>query len=273
METHVHLVAAPTDSPLGQEYRPPRYYFWIGASCTAFFVVMMGASIWALLTNVDDSFAGPVMATICGTILGLFALLGLWILWAYHVERLLLWEDRVRYIGTFRTREVQLAEVERAKWRLMGDPGGSLVLYAGDVRLVMYFANYGDHGPRIRDFFRSAIHLDRQERWEAFSDTHMPPSSEKKEKMRRQAKWVFAVYAVIGAMFLGIGIADPFHDVGKRWLNLILGGLMLVYCPYRYIQLSRPLPPTDAGESVAGTSKPPDVPTSSGGGSSGTMPQ
>jgi hypothetical protein len=242
----MHPVAAPASSKLGQEYRLPRSYFRLGVVGASFFSLAGVTSVWMALANFDGSFARPVAAAVVfGTFWGALTLLGLYLVRAALVERLVVWEDRVRVVGSFRTREVKFNEVERAKWRRIGNPGGSLVLYAGTVRLVVYFANYGDHGPRLRDFFRAAIPVERQERWDVFSETFVP-TPEKVEQGRRRAKWGFAVFAVFGAVLLGVGIADPLNDPAWRWQSIIFGGLTVAFGAYAFARASRPAAPPTA---------------------------
>lgn len=236
-------VAAPAASKLGQEYRLPRSYFRLGVGCALVFSAAGVASVWAALANADGSFRHPVTAAVVfGVFWGLLTLLGLYLARAALVERLVVWDDRVRVVGSFRAREVRFDEVERAKWRRIGNPGGSLVLYAGGVRLVVYFANYGDHGPRLREFFRAAIPEERQERWEAYAETFVP-TPEKTEKGRRRAKRGFAVFAVFGAVLLGVGIADPVNDPVWRWQCIISGALTVAFGAYAFARVSRPVPP------------------------------
>src|SRR5262245_15936875 len=206
----MHPVAAPATSRLGQEYRLPRSYLWLGVVCAAAFFVAAVMSVWAAWTNIDGSFRYPKeTAVVFGVFWGSLTLLGLYVVRAQLVERLLVWEDRVKQVGSFRTREARFAEVERVRWRRMGNPGGSVVLYAPSVRLAIWFANYGSvHSERLRDFIRAAVPVERQEGWDRYAELFVP-TPEKTAKARRAAKWGFAGFAVLGAGLLGVGIADP----------------------------------------------------------------
>jgi hypothetical protein len=226
-------VAAPADSRLGKEYRLPRYYFWLGIVCTAFFLVMGVGSIWVALANPDGSFRHPeVAAAIFAVFWGLFTLLGVFLVRAYLVERLVVWEDRVRVVGSVRTREARFAEVTRAVWRVFSHPGGSIVLYGPGGKAVIYFGNYGGHGAGLREFFRRAIPEAVQERWERHAELNGPPPPEKVEKARRARKWVYGFLAVSGAGLLAVGLWDPFGDPVMRWQNLIFGSLSLAFGAY-----------------------------------------
>jgi hypothetical protein len=217
-------IAATASSPLGQEYRLERKGFWIGVWCAAFFALVGVASVWMALTNSDGSFARPIpFAIVSGTFFGLLTLLGLHLLRAYHVERLLLWEDRVKVIGSFRTREVKFAEVERAEWRLHWSVGGSLALHTGAVRVVIHFSNYGYAGARIRDYLHVAIPLERQECWDMYSMANMPPTPEMHERVQRQARWVIDQLALVGVVLLWLGITDVYNDPAMRWVSIVCG--------------------------------------------------
>jgi hypothetical protein len=247
----MHPVAAPANSHLGQEYRLPRSYFWLGIVCAIFFFVAGVTSAWAAWTNIDGSFRYPKETAVGFAIFwGLFLLLSLYVLRAYLIERLLVWEDRVKVIGSFRTREAKFAEVERARWRLWGNPGGSVVLHGPGGRVVIYFANYGRvHAERLRDFLRAAIPVERQEGWDRFTEVFIP-TPQKTEKARRAAKWGFAIFAVFGAVLLGVGIADPLNDPVSRWQSIIFGALTVVFGAYCFARVSRQPPNTDTPAGV-----------------------
>jgi hypothetical protein len=241
-------VAAPAASRLGQEYRLPRSYYWLGLGCAASFALMGVVSAWAAWTNIDGSFRHPKETAVFFLVFwGAFTLLGLFLVRAYLVERLLVWEDRVKAIGSFRTREVMFTEVERVKWRLWGNPGGSVVLYGPGVRLVIWFANYGSvHSERLRDFFRAAIPVERQEAWERYDETFTPTPA-KWERAKKARRWGYIILAVMGAGLLSVGLIDPFNDPATRWTNLIFGTLSVAFAGYVLFADRRTGPDAPAG--------------------------
>ena len=105
-----------------REYHLRKYYLWIGAICTAGFLVFAVGSFIAAWWNIDGSFRHP-RATAIGfaTFWSCWLVLGVWILLAYFRERLVISMDRVRQSSCFRTRslrhdEVSIAQMAAVSW-------------------------------------------------------------------------------------------------------------------------------------------------------------
>jgi hypothetical protein len=226
-------VAARAASQLGIEYRLPKSYFWLGLVCSAFFVGMGVFSAWIAWTNIDGSFRYPKETAVGFAVFwGLFTLLGVYLMRAYHVERLLVWEDRLRVVGSFRTRDVSFAEVSEARWRVFPAPGESLVLRTPAGKAVVYFGNYGSvHGPRLKEFFRNTLPLEVQTGWEKHDEMYTPTPA-KLERARKARRWAHAILAVMGVGLIAVGVLDPFNDPAQRWTNLVFGVLSVAFVGY-----------------------------------------
>lgn len=232
----MHPVAAPVKSQLGQEYRLAQNYFWIGLVCSIFFAVAGVVSAWVAWTNADGSFRHPKeTAVFFAAFWGMFTLLGVYLMRAARVERLWVWEDRVRVVGSLRTRDVTFAEVTEARWRVFPAPGGSLVLRSPAGKAVIYFENYGSvHGPRLREFFRGALPLGVQTGWDKHSETYVPTPA-KLDLGRKARAWAYGILGVMGAGLVGVGVIDPFNDPVQRWTNLVFGALSVAFASYALI--------------------------------------
>jgi hypothetical protein len=229
----MHPVAAPIKSQLGQEYRLAQNYFWIGLVCSVGFAAAGVVSAWVAWTNADGSFRHPKeTAVFFAAFWGMFVLLGVCLMRAARVERLWVWEDRVRVVGSFRTRDVTFAEVTEARWRVFPAPGGSLVLRTPAGKAVIYFENYGSfHGPRLRDFFRTALPAEVQTGWEKHTDTSVPTPA-KLERARKARGWAYGTLGVMGVGLIAVGVIDPFNDPVNRWMNLVFGALSVAFVSY-----------------------------------------
>jgi hypothetical protein len=229
----MHPVAAPTQSQLGQEYRLAHNYFWTGLVCSIFFAGAGVVSAWAAWTNRDGSFRYPKeTAVFFAAFWGTLALLGVYLMRAARVERLWVWEDRARVVGSFRTRDVTFAEVTEARWRVFPAPGGSLVLRTPAGKAVIYFENYGSfHGPRLRDFFRNALTLEVQTGWDKHAETYVPNPA-KGERARKARRWAYVILGLMGVGLIAVGVTDPFNDPALRWQNLILGAVNVAFVSY-----------------------------------------
>lgn len=238
-------MVAPADSRLGKEYRLPRSYFRLGLGLTVGFLTIGGVSVWAALTNVDGSFRFPVeTATVFAVWWGLMALLGVYVMWASVVERLLLWEDRVRCVGSFRTREVRLADVTRAAWHIGPAGGGSLVLHGPGGKVTVNFPQIEMPARlAVRDYFRTTIPESLQDGWAKYA-LFYEPTPERIEKARRTEKWLYAVLAVVGAGMVVLGVVVD-DDSAERWKIIIFGGLQAVISVYLFIRSWRSTAATD----------------------------
>jgi len=182
---------------------------------------------------VDGSFRYPKETAVgVGVFWGLLALLSVYLMWAYHVERLLMWEDRLRVIGSFCTRDVNFAEITEAKWRVFPAPGGSLVLRTPGGKAVVYFGNYGSvHGPRLKDFFRSALPAELQTGWDAHDEMYTPTPA-KEEHTRKTQRWTNSIMGVMGVGLIAFGVINPVNDPASRWISLIIGTLNVAFVGY-----------------------------------------
>jgi hypothetical protein len=229
----MHPVAAPIQSQLGQEYRLAPHSFWTGLICSVFFACAGVASAWVAWTNSDGSFRHPKeTAVFMAAFWGTLTLLGAHLVRAARVERLWVWEDRVRVVGSLRTRDVAFAEVTEARWRAFPAPGGSLVLRTPAGKAVIYFENYGRfHGSRMRDFFRSALPVEVQTGWDKHTEMYVPNPA-KLERARKARGRAHGMLAVTGVGLIAVGVINPFNDPLNRWMSLLFGALSVAFVGY-----------------------------------------
>jgi hypothetical protein len=225
----------PTGFEGGREFRLPRHYLWTGITCTTFFLTAGVVSAWAAWTNVDGSFPHhKETAVFFGVFWGAFTLLGVWIMWAYHHERLIVSPDEVTMVGSFSTRSVRTADVTRVVWKVFG---GKLTLHSPETRVAIWLQNFPEMA-ELRAFFRQAWPADIQEGWEKFEEVYAPPPPVKAQRTRFALVWMYASLAVFGVGFVTIGVCDPNNDPIERWKHLILGAVNLAVAAWVF-RLSR----------------------------------
>ena len=229
----MNAIAAPAGSESGCEYRLSRANLWIGLICSVSFLGMGVLSTWAAWTNVDGSFRYPKEITVFfASFWGMFTLLGIYLIRAYYVERLLVWEDRVRVIGSLRTREVRFTELSEARWRGFPAPGGSLVLRTFDGKAVIHFGAYaGVDVEQLKEFFRGSLPAEAQIGWEKHDETYRATPARAK-KNRKARRWAHIFLGLVGAGFIALGVIDPFNNPGERWTHLVVGIVNVVFVSY-----------------------------------------
>lgn len=198
----------------GMEYRHSKYYLGEGIfGALIFGSVAIVLPVVALL-NPGGSFHRPVAAAVtCGLICSFFAGVGCWIIVAYLRHRLFVTREFVRVTDCFRTREVRLASVTHAVWRL----GGVLVLHETNNSAKILFENYTyQEQVDLIQFFRTALAEDTQDGWKPFESRCIPVTvdyEKLKSKMHRTLR--FSVIA--------FGVALPVMYALLIWMKLMSG--------------------------------------------------
>ncbi|MDR3622678.1 MAG: hypothetical protein P4L85_25220 [Paludisphaera borealis] len=133
----------------------------------------LGSSAWAAFAawvaatapNVSNRLAAG--AFLAGVPLAMTTL-SLWVLAAYRHERLTIQGNQIAHKGVTRRKEIDLAQVIEARWRL--PLPGSVVLRDASTRLAIPFSNYEDDDvERIVAHLRSALPPKIQTNWNLFA--------------------------------------------------------------------------------------------------------
>ncbi len=143
--------------------------------------------------------------------------------------------------GVFRSVTVPLADVTSAVWS--GWPvGGRLALYTHDRRLVLHLGNFANAW-ELASFFRSALPLDVQERYERYEAACVPGSE---ALARRQAREDHFFIALLPLMFIGLVVLVLWDHHGLRgWLAApafltLVYGVRSLYSRWRARRGARP---------------------------------
>ena len=210
-------------------FQPTRSYRFIGVIGLAFFGAMMVLGIWAPLANPDGSFAKPVPTSIIfGCFWGALTALAAFLLITYSRTRIFTSDHLVRVQGVFRNRTIVFSEVRRAKWR--GRPqGGSLVLYGPVGRVVIEFAKFAN-GHELVAFFRNALPMELQERFEKFEMTSAPQSHAFIHRSDREQRIGLVVAPILLFALVGLAIWNPFGDETIYWrVGVMLAAYLLIW--------------------------------------------
>ena len=219
-------VAAAAGARLGREYRPARVAFWVGLGCTVAFLAAGVGSVWVALANPDGSFARPVTTAIgFGVFWGLLTLLSASILWSAVVERVVLWEDRVRVVGLRRTREVRFADVTRAEWAFRPATGEAVVLHAPGGPVTVSFSLFEPPNREgVKDFLRCSIPASLQ--------------SGHEQAARREMKWVAALIGLCSVALIGLAFLME-DDPVERWFLVAVGAVGCVVAFFAALAVPR----------------------------------
>jgi hypothetical protein len=151
-------------------FRCRRYVGWLGLACTAGTGAFVGLLYMALH---EECRSAPPCGDL-GLVLisaGPIALLGLGgpYMIAYAIRhRLTIGGGNVELTGVFGTRQIALADVAEARWR-MGKDGGRLTLKGRAHELRIDFGGYPpDDARRLIRFFRLGLAEDVQRGWEEY---------------------------------------------------------------------------------------------------------
>jgi len=151
-----------------QEFRvSPSHLVWgvVGITLCVFLGVGVPIGIWAG----DESADSPI--SVCILLAAVFLLIGIipaCLVLAYFRSRLQITGDRVRQVGIYRTRQIDLKDVQSVEWRRDGN-AGCLILKTANARMKIGFHWYStDQRFRLIRALRTAVPIARQVGWGEF---------------------------------------------------------------------------------------------------------
>jgi len=181
-------------------YRAKPYFVRVSIVCTLFFALIGMAFTSAAYFNVDGSFARPKTAALFfGTFWSALTLLGIYLL-AFSIKyRLCVDGKKLRQIGVFTDRVMDLGQVQSAKWRVW--PAN------GSIRLESVLANLSielgtilpNHRETLIEYLRTTIPAEKQINWDKF-DRHFNARTD--SETRRSTRWIGVLFLIFGLSFI-----------------------------------------------------------------------
>jgi hypothetical protein len=138
-------------------------------------------------------------------------------------HRLTIAGESVESLGIFGAKQINLAHVSEARWRIYGTGGGRLVLKGPTCKLTIDFSAYPkEHSRQLIRFFRFRLRQSNQQEWEKYWRRHWrffddpdPALHEQFVAETRALRWRLVAWIVLG-MSIGLPIAGAlFFYAGK----------------------------------------------------------